>query len=212
MENNKRGRKKRLLIVIAAIFALLIILSVAVSIIESYQERKYNTAKTVRTDYNFYPADYNEDIFEDPEYIDLVKNGYCTFTDYGGSVTLGIDPENPDKLSREARLMSQYVLAIINADINSYNEFHSEDFFRKNEKKTAFTKQKLYNINITAISSEEVETKDGSFMKYKMSLSYEILKNNGTFRNDFLTGYRTQYFILTDKTGELLVDDIYYLN
>ena len=38
-------------------------------------------------------------------------------------------------------------------------------------------------------------------MKYKMSLSYEILKNNGTFRNDFLTGYRTQYLSLRTKRG-----------
>ena len=116
----------------------------------------------MRTDYNFYPADYNEDIFEDPEYIDLVKNGYCTFTDYGGSVTLGIDPENPDKLSREARLMSQYVLAIINADINSYNEFHSEDFFRKNEKKTAFTKQKRIISILPRFQAKRWETKDGA--------------------------------------------------
>ena len=68
--------------------------------------------------------------------------------------------------------------------------------------------QKIYDVLIKKISEDTVSDGNGSYTKYIFSLNYKILKNNGTLRNDFLTGSRTQYIYITNREGELKIDGV----
>ena len=47
-----------------------------------------------------------------------------------------------------------------------------------------------------------------NYTKYIYKLSYSILKNNGTFRNDIGEDQKTQYIVITDREGTLKIDAI----
>ena len=72
-----------------------------------------------------------------------------------------------------------------------------------------FTAQKLYNIVITLISSEEISQDGQKYDQYTYSLEYMICKNNGTFRTDVGSdASRKQAVVVTDREGKMLIDVI----
>jgi hypothetical protein len=97
---------------------------------------------------------------------------------------------------------------MINGDVNSYNECYSDLYYEKEKPKEKFTMQKIYDVVIKKMSEESVTDTDGKYTKYVFSLNYKILNNNGTLRNDFLNGTRTQYIYITNREGELKIDGI----
>ena len=47
-----------------------------------------------------------------------------------------------------------------------------------------------------------------NYTKSIYTLEYQINKNNGTFRRDIGDGSKQQYFVVTNRTGEWLIDSI----
>ena len=63
-------------------------------------------------------------------------------------------------------------------------------------------------MTLKKISEESVSDDGDIYTQYIFSLNYKILKNNGTLRNDFLNGSRTQYINITNRSGELKIDGV----
>ena len=68
--------------------------------------------------------------------------------------------------------------------------------------------QKIYGGMITAYSTENIQGNNGNYTKYIYTLNYRILDNNGTFRADIGEDSKTQYIVITNREGKLLIDAI----
>lgn len=125
---------------------------------------------------SFYPADYNEDIFEDEEYMAL--NRHISYTK--GSDTYTITDDDYLKYDVTVGFFAEYFDSVINGEYETYDEYFTDEYFENCSNKTRFTPQKLYDINIKFKSTTAV---DGA-TSYIYYVTYKIFKNNGTFRND----------------------------
>ena len=158
---------------------------------------------------DFAPADYEENIFEDQEYLALIEKGFIDYTDYATNITLGIDYASAIDHGEDVQFMVDYIYAIIAGDAEEYNNFFSDEYYKKNEPKEKFTMQKLYEVNISKVSVTQKSDKSGNtYNEYQYIVKYKILDNNGTFRNDFNSGTKEQYIFFTNKTGDFLIDRI----
>lgn len=206
-ESNKT--KKRLIIVIIAVLALMIALLLVSFGIDMYYKKQPKYDMTEQTvDFDFAVPDYNKNIFEDERYIALTENGFIYYKDESTGVTLGIERNTASSHGSDVELMVEYVYSIINGDAEKYNSFFSDNYYENNKKRDKFTMQMLYNVYISKISYEEVSDNEGAYLQYQFSLEYNILDNDGTFRKDIGTGTRKQYFTLSSKNGVLKIEGI----
>ena len=207
-DNSKSNKspKKKLLIIIISIIAIMAVLIVASLIIDLVERKK---GGEYEIDYNFYPADYEENIFEDEKYISLTKDGFISYCDSSTNITLGIDKEIAKNYGEEVDFLVDMIYDIINGDHESYNEKFSDSYYKNNSPKNSFTMQKVYDVKITSISDEEVAEEAGNYTKSVYCVEYKIYHNNGTFRRDIGDGSKKQYITLTNASGELLIDSIY---
>jgi len=201
----KRKLKKTIIIVIIVLVAVLVFMFAAVMILDLIVSNLQNDEETYN--FNFYNADYSENIFDDPEYIALIENGYISFSNMD-NVTLSIDEEDAASYGKDVEFIVQYVKYMINGEVDKYNSCYSDLYYQKADPKENFTMQKIYDVNIKKISEQSVSENGQTYTKYVFSLNYRILNNNGTLRNDFLTGSRTQYLYITDRSGSLQIDGV----
>ena len=142
--------------------------------------------------------------------MELISGEYVRYCDADTNVTVGIDMEKREGLSREVLFMLEYVDDIIYGNTEGYNAKFSEEYYDSHEPITRFTMQKLYGVLITQKQTETLtDKKTGiNYTKYSFVLEYKIYENNGTFRRDIGKGSKKQYFTITDRSGNLLIDDI----
>lgn len=209
MKDNNKNPKKRLIIIIISVLCLMIVLLLISFAIDMYYDNKSGYDMTEQTiDFDFAVPDYNKNIFEDEKYISLTENGFIYYKDEASGVTLGIDRDTASKYGSDVEFMVEYVYSIINGDADKYNSYFSDTYFKNHKKHGPFTMQMLYNVYITKIAYNEVSDAQGAYLEYQFSVEYNILDNNGTFRRDIGTGSRKQYFVVTNKNGTLLIDNI----
>ncbi len=204
---DSKKTKKRLLIIIVSILAAIAVLFAVSFAIDKYYDKKDSEAESP-IDYDFYPADYDEYIYNDTEYAEKIEYGFMYYTDNSTGLTLGIEKETAVEHGSEAVFMVDYIYSIINGNAAEYNTFFSDTYYENHDKHGEFTMQKLYDVNITKDSSEIVSEDGGDYTKYIFVVEYKIFKNNGTFRNDIGDGSKKQYITVTDRYGELLIDSI----
>jgi len=145
---------------------------------EKENENKDNTDKNIY----FYPIDYDENIFEDPEY--LAQNHYFIYTENDTSTYMIKDSDYLEG-GLPVAMFRQYFDAIINGDSEAYNSFFTADYIKENDKKQNFTMQKVYDISVEKLSTYIFdEGTENEITKYEFRVTYKILKNNGTFRSD----------------------------
>lgn len=208
--SNKAKRKKKMLIAVIVMMSLLVIASIVIIVID-YIAKNAKPYVPGAVSYNFYEADYNEDIYKDEEYLELIAGDFVRYLDSATNRTVGIDEETAVLHGEDVVFMVDYIRTIVNGDVDKYNSMFSSEYYEKSEKKSIFTKQKLYDIQITKYSSEEIVTKDSSYTKCLYVVEYKIFKNNGTFRNDIGDGFRKQYITISDKSGSFLIDLVGYI-
>ena len=160
-------------------------------------------------DFDFYPADYSENIFENEEYMALISDKFIEYTDASMNLTVGITRDNAIDYGADVAFMAEYIYTVQAGEVARYNGFFSEEYYKDNSKKENFTMQKLYDVNIAKVSAETAYDESGRmYTKYKYKVEYSIFQNNGTFRNDFNTGRKAQYILFTNKSGQLLIDGV----
>lgn len=208
-ERVKDSKSKKILIRIIAIVVAVIVFMIAASFaMNIYLERKAEK-DAQKVHFDFAPANYDENIFEDQEYLALIEKGFIYYTDYATNITLGIEYEDAIDYGEDVLFMVDYIYAIVAGDAEEYNKFFSDAYYKKNEPKDKFTMQKLYEVNISKVSVTQVTDKSGNtHNEYQYIVKYRILDNNGTFRDDFNTGTKEQYIFFTNETGEFLIDSI----
>ncbi len=204
-KRNVGKTKKRMKIAIISIVALIIVLIAASFLIDKYYQR-VNEKTNEPIDYTFYPVDYSENIFEDEDYISIIENGFIYYTDSSTNLTLGISRENAYKQGDDVAFMVEYIYSIINGNVELYNGFFSDVYYEDNKKVESFTMQKLYDVNITKVASNENVEK--GYVEYKFYLEYKILENNGSFRNDIGAGSKRQYISVREQDNKFLIDSI----
>ena len=205
MDKTNSKLKKRLIIVLVVVICSVPVL-LGVTYLVDYLDNKSKIVEDQVIDYDWYEADYSENIYEDEEYAKLVEYGFISYTD--GSVTLLIDKDSAVSYGDEIDFMVRYLYSIIDGDAEEYNSYFSDLYYKGHSKKDSFTMQKIYDVSLTKDNVENVENKNGDFTRYTFVLSYRILKNNGTFRKDIGDGYKRQYITVTEKNGQFLIDAI----
>ena len=209
MSDKNKKLKKNLIIALIAVVSVILILGLLVSAIPKIYEFFLPEETEYVANFNFYEADYNENIYDDEEYLSLIKNGVIEYDNSAGMIVT-ILPEESAQYGASVKLMVDMVYSIINGNNEEYNTYFSERYFDSHEKKEDFTMQKVYNCRITLFSIETIEENDTDYKKYIYKVRYCIYENNGTFRKDIGEGYRTQYIVVTDREGTFLVDSIMY--
>ena len=207
LPKNKADVRKRLIIIISVLLVSTLLLGVASFAIDKYNYKKNNDTTPIK--YNFYPADFEENIYDDEEYVELIENGFIYYTDESMGITLGIERETSINHGSDIQFMVEYIYTIINGEADKYNAHFSDIYYKNHDKHEPYTMQKLYDVNIVKLSeTQESDKKIGSYTRYEFSLTYRIYENNGTFRNDIGDGYKVQRISVSKKNGEMLIDSI----
>ncbi len=209
-ERSHKNAKKKLLIILISIFSLLVVLiglSFVIDLLES------NDSQGSEIDYNFYPVDFSENIFEDDEYLEHIEGEFMSFCDSSTNLTLGINRETATQQGIEVEFIVEMLYKIICGDNEGYNKCFSKEYYKKNSPKDQFTMQKVYDVLITKVSSDKISDENNSdYTKSIYILEYKIYHNNGSFRRDIGDGSKKQYITITDRSGQLLIDSITTVN
>lgn len=160
----------------------------------------------------FYDEKLSHDLYSDDVYMgyDRTINILSEATGISETIT-----ENDRTSYNEAvNLLYNMIEYMIGGNADGYNSCFSSIYFSNAEPKVRFTKQKIYNITIIEVSQSEKQDENGNvYTEYYYKLDYMIRHNNGSLRNDVGSdGIKTQHIILSDKTGDVLIDTIYTLN
>ncbi|MBQ8389336.1 MAG: hypothetical protein IJX46_10475 [Clostridia bacterium] len=162
--------------------------------------------------YHFFEPDYEYNIFEDPEYADILESDsgkihYSSDDRYFVSV----DEEDFDRYGDAAGLMFDLVTAIRNGNSAGYNACFSEQAL-KNFGRDKFTMQQIYDVRIIFVEATNVKDDDGvAYQLSRMSLEYKIRRNNGTFTKDIgsdMSARQTFWISESNGSDKVLIDDV----
>jgi len=203
---------KQFIRLVIIIFAVVLVLGVAVFALVSYRvENGFWFWEAPKPDdsnrsINYYEADYGENIFENPRYMDKIRDIY--FGDE--SVFYLLTGDDYEKAGDDAVFFRDFFDAVIRGDNEKYNSFFRKGYYTpQNPPKDEFTMQKIYDIRVLRNGTSEVEL-DGKTVTLKNYIvEYKIMQNNGTFRTGIdHDSYQPQLFRLMEEDGKLKVHSI----
>lgn len=204
--------KKRMIAVILSVLAVLLLLAVTVNLLTRCESGLLgpDEASAPKSEIKFsdeYVTD-EEELRKDERYLGYDKTIH--YYDPRTGVTVGIENGDYKDYGECVERLADLIAVMMAGDADGYNAFFSDLYFESNEPQGAFSMQKIYDIKVSPYSEEEKKTADGgSYTEYIYALDYKIRKNNGTLRPDLASdGIRTQYILITDREGELLIDRI----
>ena len=208
MSQNNSNVKKTLIIVLASLAALLLVMYLlTLALPKIFSSISGDNDEEGTADFDFFTPDFDENIYEDERYIALISDGVLKY-DNGSNSIVNISPENANSLGEPVKLLIDLVYSAIEGDNDKYNSFFSAEYMKSHKPKGEFTMQKIYGGTITGYSVETVAENNGNYTKYIYKLNYRILDNNGTFRMDIGADSKTQYVVITNREGKLLIDAI----
>lgn len=164
----------------------------------------------------FYEADWQKDIMKDPKYLELDRDIY--YEDIRRNEKTTLTDENVASVSQDYKvgvnLLRKYVRYVIKGNHKAINMMFSDAYYAAGyESKEAFTMQQLYDICITNCQLSMITENGQTHQRYELWLEYKIRENNGTFRNDMGSdGKKPEYFIITDRNGDVKIDAIMQIN
>lgn len=195
----KNKSKKKLLVKWLVIIASVLAIAFCVYAVLSLFAPKVGFTEK-QDDIFYFPVNYEENIFEDIVYTS--KNREVRFDNYGSAIF--VNEENYSEQSKEARFFYDYFKTVINGESESYKGFFAESFFARHSIPKSFTMQKIYDIEVSAMTSD---IEDGvAYETFKVS--YKIYENNGTFRADVSSGESKPVAIRLIKGTELKIASI----
>jgi hypothetical protein len=206
-EIKKKHIKKRIMITVVIMAAVLLVMYLLTLILPLLSSNVKNKQEEGTADFNFYTPDFDENIFEDEEYMALIANGVLKYDNAANSI-IQLNSDNAGEHGDAVKFLVDFVDSIIDGDSTRYNSFFSKEYFKTNKEKSKFTMQKIYDGTITYYSAEGVTDNGNNYTKYIYKLSYSIIDNNGTFRNDIGEDQKTQYIVITNREGTLKIDAI----
>ena len=144
------------------------------------------------------PADYDEDILQNSFYLSLDRDLIFGTPLHKVRYNYEIDRQTA---SVEAGFFMDYFNCLIHGDEEGILEFFIPGYF---EEKPHFTMQKIHDMEVTLHSVED-DTVDGEEKTvFSYTVSYEIFKNNGTWRQGVGSddGRPQIYQLILDEDGQ----------
>ena len=205
--SRQTGRQKRVILTVFGVLVALILLLWAVSLILeriAVPSGEDETKAPVR--YRFWEADWSENIFENPEYLELDRTVYYSPYGVGVGETVSVDETTVDGYGEVPALLYQLIWAIIRGDADAYNSFFTRSYLEENGPHDPFTMQMLYDIKIAFYQAGSA---DGTTATPIYRLEYKICRNNGTFRSDMGSDVaKEQYFVFVKTDLGYRVNEI----
>lgn len=205
-----RKLKRNMIIVIACMVVFAVVAIPLISLLESLQQgsEPEETQKAPPSSIIFATPDYEYDIMQDDDYLQLNRRIY--YSDARSGMTEELTDKNITGYGPAAVLLREYVNAVIAGDADAYNALFSDNYFASHDPEAPFTMQRLYDIKLTKVNESQMVDERGKYTQYEFEVEYKIRLNDGTFRTDI--GHdesKKQYFILSDSTSEdVLIDQI----
>ena len=205
-----RRLKRNMIIVLVCMVAFAVVAIPLINILDKLQngEDTEETGKLPPSSIIFATPDYEYDIMQDEEYLQLNRRIY--HCDERSGLTEELTDKNIGGYGPAARVLREAINAIIAGDADAYNSLFSDNYYANNEPESPFTMQRLYDIKITKVNETIKSGEKGKYTQYEYEVEYKIRLNDGTFRTDI--GHdesKKQYFILSDSvTGDVLIDQI----
>ena len=201
---DKTIKKKRMITALVIIFAVAIV-ALAVLLIDNSTADTPNDTKNDETTLRPLLAipNWGEDIFEDEDWLD--KNRYITYVDGGMSVT--ITDEIYDGYGICVDFMALYFEALKRGNAEALCGFYADEYFTDNYRWDEITMQRVYDIKLEYISALDT----ASETTYVYKVSYKIMKNDGTFRNDVKSdAERPEFYTIVDNGSDIKITDVSY--
>lgn len=201
--------KKKMIRIFGILLCILILMFVLVAVLENWlakaqtEQPSQGTPQTII----FHTPDYDEDITKDKAYMDRDRQIY--YADLATGVTISLSKDTYGEHGEGVELLCKMIQSVIAGDHEKYNSYFSEEYLDREGEKSEFTPQKLYEIKITLLSSEEIVEGGLKSTIETFTLEYMIYENNGTFRTDVGSdAIRKQNVVVSDREGDMLIDSI----
>lgn len=193
--------------------AVVLVIAVLGLVFLEFEEKITDTADTTaqveyqggysEDDMKFYHPDWETNIFEYEPWLE--KNRHITYKEGGMSTVIADDGYG--EYGIEVEFMALYFKALMNGDADALCGFYSDGYLEANGRFDKFTMQKVYDIVLERIDVKD----DAGNSTYIYKVSYKILENDGTFRDDVLSdGVRPQYYTIVDDGVELKITAVSY--
>ena len=209
METKTKSSKRIVLIIICSVLVAAIL---AFVLFYLSVHRKNRDATFFDSGLNFAEADYETDILSDPYYLRYDR--HIMYNEFGDAEPLTED--NYQLFGAEAEFFYRYFDTVIHGDYVEYPSFFTESYLKSHDLPERFTMQRIYDIDVTLYSRENVDYNGTSVPCSQYIVSYRIQYNNGTFRGDF-TGkdVRPLLFSLIQENGKVYIsvnDSLYNID
>lgn len=199
--------KKRRMATFVAIAVIITIVGIfVINLPESTEVEKQKKETTQRI--SLWDPDYETDIFTLQRW--LSKNRYLTYKNGGVSITItnGRYSEYGDTVD----FMAKYFDALMHGDANLVNSFYSKEYFEKNKPFENITMQKIYDMTIEFLKRTDSKVNGINATIYVYRVTYKILENDGTFRNDLVSdAEKAQFYSIVDYGSKMEISDVSYV-
>ncbi len=203
------NRKKRIVLAFMTVFVLIAIVGVIVLSLTEKPEDVFVSSFVYSSDYKpgsfiFYEPEYGINVFDDPDYSDVVP--YLYYERDG--VRVCITDENYARYGATIEFFGRYFDALKAGDTEEFNSLHSQRYFENNRQCTSIAPQRLYDIILVYKFEKDMTDPDyGNVTKYVYEANYKIMKNDGTFRSDIGSdASRKLYLEVVEKGNDIFVD------
>ena len=209
-----RRLKRNMIIVLVCMVVFAVVAIPLINVLENIQNggAEQETGKLPPSSIIFATPDYEYDIMEDRDYLQLNRRIY--HCDERSGLTEELTDKNITGYGPAAVVLREAINAIIAGDADAYNELFSDNYYANHDPEAPFTMQRLYDIKLTKINESVKSGEKGKYTQYEYEVEYKIRLNDGTYRTDI--GHdesKKQYFILSDSvTGDVLIDQILDFN
>ena len=209
-----RRLKRNMIIVLVCMVVFAVVAIPLINVLENIQNggAEQETGKLPPSSIIFATPDYEYNIMEDRDYLQLNRRIY--HCDERSGLTEELTDKNITGYGPAAVVLREAINAIIAGDADAYNELFSDNYYANHDPEAPFTMQRLYDIKLTKINESVKSGEKGKYTQYEYEVEYKIRLNDGTYRTDI--GHdesKKQYFILSDSvTGDVLIDQILDFN
>lgn len=205
MMNKKKLILIRIIVIILSVLAVLWLFSFVLEKAVQHQSSGDDDTEITR---KFYEPSPGEDILNDKEYLE--KNSDITYYDEYGNGYLITDGNYLGRGGLALELMSHFFDAVKNGSDAKLNVMFAPEYYEENGQFEPFNPQRIYDISVTFEGSETDE--DTGNITTVFTVSYKIMKNDGTFRTDIGSDTsRKQYFTILETEDDIVIKDITFV-
>ena len=197
---NKKMRKK-LLVALAITIGVVAVLISLLLIVKACQDKEN---PFVLPENYFYPT-YEGDIFEYADYLDKRPDVILYCDDPNGLGHTTEINDDPDKtFEAEVLYLRDFLLLMMNADVDAYNACFNETYYKKHKKQESFSQQMIYQAEIRFASQTQENNGDRLSTYY---LFYKLYENDGSLRRDVGSDAVVPMLVVlrTSSTGEISI-------